>query len=171
MSQWWPNTQMYICITLSQRVEVYLILMALSSENLHFKFTCIGLTETWLRDENCNLYCLNGYTLVEKHRVLRKGGGVGLLVKDAIPFQTRDDLLSTDDDFESVFIGIDKTILNKCRIYVIGVINRPPNSDIVTFNDSLAVVLEKIKNENKICYLLGDYDIDLLNNERHITTS
>ena len=140
-------------------------------ESLHFEFSCIGLTETWLRDENCNLYCLNGYTLVEKHRVLRKGGGVGLLVKDAIPFQTRDDLTSTDDDFESVFIEIDKTTLNKCRNVVIGVIYRPPNSDIVTFNDSLAVVLEKLKNENKICYLLGDYNIDLLNYERHIATS
>ena len=69
-------------------------------ESLHFEFWCIGLAETWLRDEDCNLYCLNGKTLVEKHRVLKKGGGVGLLVKDAIPFQTRDYLLSTDDDFE-----------------------------------------------------------------------
>ena len=93
------------------------------------------------------------------------------MVKDAIPFQTRDDLLSTDDDFESVFIEIDKTTLNKCRNVVIGVIYRPPNSDIVTFNDSLAVVLEKIKNENKICYLLGDYNIVLLKNEMHIATS
>ena len=103
--------------------------------------------------------------------MLRKGGGVGLLVKYAIPFQTRDDLLSTDDDFEYVFIEIDKTTLNKCRNVVIGVIYRPPKSDIVTFNDSLAVVLEKIKNENKICYLLGDYNIDLLNYERHIAAS
>ena len=104
-------------------------------ESLHFEFSCIGLTETWLRYENCNLYCLNGYTLVEKHRVLRKGGGVGLFVKDAIPFQTRDDLLSTDDYFESVFIEVDKATLNKCRNVVICVIYRPPNSDIVTFND------------------------------------
>ena len=43
--------------------------------------------------------------------------------------------------------------------------------DINTFNDQFATVMENIKQEKKICYLMGDYDINLLNVELHGPTS
>ena len=53
---------------------------------------------------------------------------------------------------------------------VIGVIYRPPNRDIVSFNDNLSITLDRIKRENKLCYLLGDFNINPLNHDSHIHT-
>ena len=54
---------------------------------------------------------------------------------------------------------------------VIEVIYRPTNMDINTFNDQFTTVMENIKHEKKICYLMGDYNINLLNVESHGPTS
>ena len=54
---------------------------------------------------------------------------------------------------------------------VIGVIYRPPNTDIYTFNDQFATLVENIKQEEKICYLMGGSNINLLNVEAHGPTS
>ena len=54
---------------------------------------------------------------------------------------------------------------------VIGVIYRPQNMYINTFNDQFATVMENIKQEKKICYSIGDYNINLLNVELHGPTS
>ena len=54
---------------------------------------------------------------------------------------------------------------------VIGVIYRPKKMDINTINDQFATVIENIKQEKRICYLMGDYNIKLLNVELHGPTS
>ena len=41
---------------------------------LKHEFTILGLTETWLQNENNDLYSLNGYHFIGKHRVIRGGG-------------------------------------------------------------------------------------------------
>ena len=48
-------------------------------ENLQHEFSLIGITETWLKDDDCDLYAIQGYNVVEKHRQNRSGGGGGLL--------------------------------------------------------------------------------------------
>ena len=73
--------------------------------------------------------------------------------------------------FESIFIEIDKHVFNKNSNIVIGVIYRPPNTDINCFNESLNVILDKLKNENKLCFLMGDYNINLLNSDKRNPTS
>ena len=49
----------------------------------------IGFTETWLRDDECDLYMIPGYRMVEKHRADRIGGGVAICIKDDIDFTER----------------------------------------------------------------------------------
>ena len=39
------------------------------------------------------------------------------------------------------------------------------------FNDYIADILKAIKHENKLMYLLGDYNVDLLNVDKHSLTS
>ena len=53
---------------------------------------------------------------------------------------------------------------------IVEVIYRPPNRDINTFNDKLGRIMDQIKCENKLCYLLGDCNINLLNCEKHDPT-
>ena len=45
-------------------------------KSLELNFCIIALSETWLQDDTCELYCLDGYDLFEKHRTSRQGGGV-----------------------------------------------------------------------------------------------
>ena len=38
-----------------------------------------------------------------------------------------------------------------------GLIYRPPNNNYDKFQDSLNSITEEIDNENKMCYLMGDF--------------
>ena len=49
------------------------------------------------------------------------------------------------------------------RNVVVGVIYRPPDSIIKDFNESLSNSLDLINNEDKLCYILGDFNINLFN--------
>ena len=64
--------------------------------NMNYNFSVIGLSEIWLRDHNCNLYNIEDYTFTEVHRTERAGGGVGIFVKDDIPFHVRTDICGTE---------------------------------------------------------------------------
>ena len=44
-------------------LEVYL-------QCLNFDFSIIGISETWLSDNNCDLFYLNGYNLMEKTQIM-----------------------------------------------------------------------------------------------------
>ena len=138
---------------------------------LNFDFSIIDISETWLSDNNCDLFYLNGYNLVEKHRSCKKGGGVGLFIKKDIPNMYRCDLVSPEPIFESLFIEIDKHVFRQQSNIILGVIYRPPNTDINSFNETLSTILEKLKVEDKMCYLIGDYNINLLNYSSHSLTS
>ena len=89
-------------------------------EVLNHDFTIIGLTETWLHDQDCNLYVPEGYHIAKNHRESRNGRGVAVCVKDCIPFTKRNDLSILNCDIESVFfveidkdqVGASKNIVN-----------------------------------------------------------
>ena len=48
-----------------------------------------------------------------------------------------------------------------------GVVYRPPITDIDMFNDQLSDILTQINTEKKTCFCVGDYNIDLLNCSLH----
>ena len=45
---------------------------------------------------------------------------------------------------------------------LIGVIYRPPNENYNLFEDRLSDILQLINRENKKCFLMGDFNVDLL---------
>ena len=86
-------------------------------------------------------------------------------------YTCRTDLDIFHEFIESKFIEIDKKSTNKKRNTIIGVIYRPPNGNVKQFTQIVSGILDKIKKENKIYYLLGDYNINLFNIEKHLPTS
>ena len=80
--------------------------LELTLDNLRIRFTAIGVSENWLNIHICDQYHIEGYTLVEVHRHSRKGGGVGIILDNNTPYQTRTDVLLKDDVAESIFIEI-----------------------------------------------------------------
>lgn len=135
---------------------------------MDLRFDCLGFSETWYTPENNDNFELAHFTQYKSFRSSRPGGGASLYVGNHLVSHKRDDLIIPDASVDSVFAEIEKQSLQSFpQNVVIGVIYRPPNTDLSQFNDHLEMLLTKIKGENKLCYLLGDYNVDLLKVEAH----
>ena len=135
---------------------------------LQHKWSLIGITETWLTKNNSDLYNLPGYSFLEKHREDKGGGGVGLFIPDNMNFVHRKDLSVFNDTIESLFIEVK---LKDSKSIIVGVVYRPPGGKLSDFNDAVDDILSAIKAEKKTCYLMGDWNINLLSYDSHEDTS
>ena len=72
-----------------------------------------------------------------------------------------------NDSLETLFIEIDKEVMNSQNNIIIGVLYRPPGTDISIFSEELNTICTRIKPERNICHMIGDYNINLLNAESH----
>lgn len=138
---------------------------------LMHKFMFIGLSETWFNDVTVSRYNLDGYQMESVYRTSTRGGGVSLLIMNALHYCVRNDLCINNDIVQILFIEIDKVSISKDRNILIGVLYRPPNTDIKLFNEFLDEYLTKINNEKKYVYLMGDFNLNLLNEKSHTLTS
>ena len=99
---------------------------------------------------------------------LSEAGGVGMFVKDNQFFLRRDDLCCTEQDFESLWIEQDTP---KQRNIVCEVVYRHPNSNLDNTLNYIYDTVEKLSKENKCCFLMGDFNINLLNYDSHPATA
>ena len=125
---------------------------------LKLDFDVIGLSETWLRDAD-KLPNIPGYNSVCYNRRGKLGGGVGLYIKDSYSYFERPDLVSDDDLCESVFIEICQSV---GKNIVIGTMYKPPSINTHTFNAAFDSKISPLLKENKLVYIMGDFNIDLL---------
>lgn len=131
--------------------------------SLYLPFQIIGLTEMWLNDTNEDLFKLNNYDFVNVNRTNGNGGGVGIYIIKDVNCKLRRDLNINDENImESAFVEI---ITPNKKNMKIGVIYRPPKSKFNLFENEINQILSKINKENKICYLMGDFNTDLLKSE------
>ena len=134
-------------------------------------FTVIGISETWLNENNFTFYSIEGYSMECVNRFGRQGGGVSILIQERIDYVKRADLCHSTDFIECVFVEVFKGKINSNKHIIVGVIYRPPNTNLEDFNNLLNDILESVQRENKSIYLLGDYNIDLLNSNHHNNSS
>jgi hypothetical protein len=135
------------------------------------EFSVIGLTETWLNEENMSVCNLNGYQCEHAVRQNRMGGGVSLFLKSHINYTQRNDLQIFCQELESLFIEIPKDCLGSTKNTLVGVIYRPPGTDLENFLILLNDLLDKICHDDVNIYLMGDFNINLLNADSHLHTS
>ena len=134
------------------------------------RFPIIGLVETWFKDKPHDYYHLNGYSLESCNRINKKGGGVCLYVDEDISYNVRHDIneLNKLKYTESLFVEIEKS---KSQNIVVGIVYRPPDQVIRDFNKCIEKILQEITSkENKLLFLMGDFNINLLNNDVHEPT-
>ena len=136
--------------------------------NLNLQFSVIGITETWLQNAS-HLVDINDFSFFHKHRLNRVGGGVGLYLSENYNSRIRGDLCFENEEIaESLFIEINHSI---AKNIIVGVIYRPPNQDVTSFLTNYNKLLSKItKPENKTCYIMGDFNLDLLSFQQHSLT-
>ena len=56
---------------------------------------------------------------------------------------------------------------HKEKNIIVGVIYRPPNTNVSYFTEILTKVPDKLRTENKQTYLCGHFNINLLNIDKH----
>ena len=81
-----------------------------------------------------------------------------MFIKNEFTFQRRDDISLFNESIESVFIELS---IAKSKI-IVGVVYRPPNSSINDFSNIINDILTTANNEKKQCYVMGDFNIDIL---------
>ena len=99
-----------------------------------------------------------------KNRSRGLGGGLGFFVGENIHYVVRDDLCNFAPSYESLAIEIfGPNSLN----LLIHLIYRPPNSDPHTFLTEFSAGLDLIKQKTKRLksYIMGDFNINLLNQD------
>ena len=133
-------------------------------------FTIIALSESWLKDRNVDLYGIPGYNAEHRFRPLRSGGGVSLLIKESVEYFVREDMTFQNNNMESLLIEINKDQIGKQYNIIVEVIYRPPDTEITIFNEYMNRILTQSKSERNSSYILGDFNINLLNVDKHLAT-
>ena len=120
-------------------------------------FNFIAISETWLAGgAPSGMFNITDYSLELNGRHISRGGGVGLYIKNPITYNILSDISVFEEGcFESLFIETTSSVK-----LVVGVIYRPPSGDLNRFLSILEDTLLKIS--SKHCYILGDFNLDLL---------
>ena len=127
---------------------------------MNYVFSSTALTETWLTEDiNFEIADYTDYTATHRCRGSR-GGGFSLYVQKGLDFKQRTDLEVKFQDCNN-FLEIQTVVLNEKKRVIVGRIYSPPNTNINKFK-GLLEMLEHIDEENKPCYLLVDFNINLL---------
>ena len=91
--------------------------------------------------------------------IIIESGVVGLYLDSTLEFKTRYDLAFNDSRIESFFVEI-------CRLrtknIIVGIVYRPPDQRVDEFIKCNEALMMKVSRENKMCYLMGDYNLNLL---------
>ena len=119
----------------------------------------ICITETWLNNTIIdNEIELINYCLYRKDREIRRGGGIAVYIN-----KTRliSELIDYDTDLEVCVLKIKQF---RVKSFNIAVIYRPPDSSH-EFYENYSKLIGDFSNEELI--IIGDFNIDLLNNENH----
>ena len=139
--------------------------------SLNHKFSLIGITETWFSPSSIDNYGMLGYNMESVIRKSSRGGGVSILIKLGIQYVVREDLCINNTILQLLVVEIQKEVVLSEKSIIIGVLYRPPDTDVDMFNEKVSDLLSNIKKENKFLYIMGDFNINLLNEDTHIQTS
>ena len=116
---------------------------------------------------------MQGYhTIIGRNRDDGPRGGVGLFIKDNINFIIREDIsVFIPHVIETIFIEI---INDSKKNKIVGVIYRPntePLADLDIYTSNLYDIMDTVNQENKLCVIMGDMNVDLLKYEVHSKTN
>ena len=135
---------------------------------LEHDFTIVGISETWLSEQNIDLYSMPRYNAFHSCRRNRRGGGVALYVKNHVSASRRPEFCLNVDHLESVFVELknvnhQSSHENPTTRFILGVVYRPPNTCVAEFLNSMQEILQVILSERKTAFIMGDFNIHMDN--------
>ena len=127
----------------------------------------IGVSEIWHSNDNpiSSNVDIPGYTLF-KSSSTSQNGGVGLYIKNSLTSNPRVDLDSCSDDFETIWVEIEN---KQEKDFVVCCVYRHPSSNVDNLTSHFQNLLSKISS-NKLVFIMGDFNINLLDYASHTPT-
>ena len=141
----------------------------LSSTKKVFDIIAVSETRITKQVSLVNNLNLNHYSF-EFTPTETSAGGTLLYIANHLSYKCRNDLnIYKKNELESTFIEI---VNPKKSNIIVGVIYRHPSMDLADFNSNyLNKLLENTSKEQKSVFLLGDFDVNLLNYNEHNQTN
>ena len=123
----------------------------------------IAGNETWEKPHTTGQRMnLNGYVYISNPRVVSRGSGVGMYIKQSLIFTPYAELLIMHGKlFESLFV----TIHFEGKRLIRDTVYRPPRNDnlgLSGFFDFIKLVLCELNETKSKCFLMGDLNFNLL---------
>ena len=78
--------------------------------------------------------------------------------------------INMTEHIECLFVEIKSQFKKHTTKILVGVVYRPPNTNINAFTDHIIKIIHTLKIGNKQCYIMGDFNINLLNYDHHMET-
>ena len=136
--------------------------------DLNYLFYIISLLETWLNRSNEQISNLDllGYSFLSQPTAQR-AGRVGMYINNGIQYSVRHYLTSSTDESEMLWVEIESDLTSNM---ICGVVYQHPSSNLETFLNNFYSVIGKINQKRKLCLVSGDFNINLLNFNKHPLT-
>ena len=71
---------------------------------------------------------------------------------------------------ECLFVEVMSQTRKHKRIILVGIVYRPPHISISAFTEQITNSVRTLRIENKQCYIMGDFNINLLNYDHRMET-
>ena len=138
------------------------------SAHTHLNLDVIGVSEIWHSNDNpiSTNVDIPGYTLF-KTSSLTQNGGVGLYIRNSLTSKPRIDLDSCTTDFETVWVEIEN---KRDKDFLICCVYRHPSSNVDNLTSHFQNLLSKIPS-NKLLFIMGDFNVNLLDYASHTPTT
>ena len=122
-------------------------------------FSIVAVSEIWLFPSTEGSFSIPRYDKIIKSREGKLGGELAFFLDNDlnIKCELRPDL-EYSAIFESLFIQISQPLL-KVKDIIIGVIYRPPGTNLERFYHCFFPIIGRISSENRPCYILGNFNI------------
>ena len=69
---------------------------------------------------------------------------------------------------ECIFVEVMSQTRKHKRKILVGIVYRPTDTSISAFTEQITHIIRTLITENKQCYIMGDFNINLLNCDHHV---
>ena len=133
----------------------------LHASKIIFDFIGVSETKQLINKDFISNVDIEGYHVYSQPSK-SSSGGVAIYVNNKLDHFRKDDLCVIEDDFESLWTEIKN---NEGKNIMCGCIYRHPNRDPDNFFEYIENTLSKLDNNKYQIFIMGDYNIDLLQYE------
>ena len=126
----------------------------------------VFVTESWINETeehqvwlNCCALNRDGFTLINRGRAERRGGGIAAIHDDSVKVTVKDDGFKETFQYVSFVVGTTSVTFNILVIY------RPPDSNIRLFEEEFIELLTGVTMDQSNTIICGDFNVQINNSD------